>query len=97
MGAVVFIFLALAASVLYRRRRRRRSSQLPIPELPNNQTDAEVKSDPYGTIWVPELDQEGAVYGPHELPGTPTPQGEPLEATGTSSAEGSVVEIGDPE
>ena len=24
-------------------------------------------------IWIPELDQEGAVYGPHELAGTPTP------------------------
>ena len=97
IGAITIIILISASAILYWRRRRRRSSQQPIPELPNNQTDTEIKTDPYATIWVPELDQEGAVYGPHELPDTPTPQEEPLEATRTSSAEGSVVEIGDPE
>ena len=96
IGVVAFLILISASAIVYWRRRRR-SSQSAIPELPNNQTDADIKSDPSATIWVPELDQDGAVYGPHELPGTPTPLEEPLEATKTSPAEGRVVEIGDPE
>ena len=96
IGAIAFLILISASAIQYWRRRRR-SSQSAIPELPNNQTDAEFKSDPNTTIWVPELDQDGAVYGPHELPGTPTALEEPLETTETSTAKGRVVEIGDPE
>ena len=96
VGAVTLLILILASAILCWRRRRQ-SSQSAIPELPNNQTDADIKTDPSATIWVPELDQDGAVYGPHELPGTPPPLEEPLEATETSPAKGRVVEIGDPE
>ena len=96
IGAVTFLILTSASAILYRRRRRRFSKSA-VLELPNNQTDADIKSDPNTTIWVPELDQEGAVYGPHELPGTPTPLEEPLETTEAGPAEGRVVEIGDPE
>ena len=94
IGAVAFLVL-ISASVLCWRRRR--SSRPAVPELPNNSTDAEIKSDSNTTIWVPELNQEGAVYGPHELPGTPKTLEEPLEATETTPTEGRVVEIGDPE
>ena len=96
IGAIVFLILVSASAILYWRRRRR-SPQKAVSELPNNQTDAEIKSDANTTIWVPELDQEGAVHGPHELPGTPTPLEEPLEITETNPAERRVVEIGDPE
>ena len=95
ISAIAFLILISVSAVICRRRRR--SSQSAIPELPNNQTDADIKSDPNTTIWVPELDQDGAVYGPHELPGTPTALEEPLETTGTSPTEGRAVEIGDPE
>ena len=92
VGAVIFILLVLAASDLYwRRRRRRRTPQKAVSELPNSQPDTEIKSDPSNTIWIPELDREGAVDGPHELPGTPTPLEEPLGATER------VVEIGNSE
>ena len=98
ISAIAFLILISVSAVICRRRRRRRSSQPAIPELPNNQTDADFKSDPNTMIWVPELDQDGAVYGPHELPGTPTPlEEEPLETTDTSTAKAKVVEIGDPE
>lgn len=51
-------------------------------------TGANVKSDPSTTIWVPELGQDGAVYGPHELPGFSMPAESGLE-------EGKVVDMGD--
>ena len=59
-------------------RRQRRSSQTAVSELPSHQMDADIKSDPSDTIWIPELGQEGAVSGPHELPATSTPLAEPL-------------------
>ena len=96
IGAVAFLIL-ISASAIPHWRRHRQSSQSAIPELPKNQTDADIKSDPSAIIWVPELDQDGAMYVPHELPDTPPPLEEPLEATETNLAERRVVEIGDPE
>ncbi|KAF6237658.1 hypothetical protein HO173_003859 [Letharia columbiana] len=84
------------ASVMLCLRRRRRFTQRAVSELPSHQTDAETKSDPRATIWIPELGQEGAVSGPHELAGTPTP----LELHGVTEpylAEGRLFEIGNPE
>ncbi len=95
VGAVIFIILTTASAVLYRRRRRR-SSQTAVSELPSNQTDADTK-DPSATIWVPELGQEGAVYGPHELPVTPNPLDEPLGATEVCLAGGRVYGMAEPE
>ena len=77
VGAVLFLLLTTASATLYWRRRRR-SSQTAVSELPAHQTDNEVKSDP--AIWIPELDQEGAVYGPHELADTPTPMAQSLRS-----------------
>ena len=94
VGNVVFILL-ISSSVWLCWRRRHRSPQNPVLELPNNHTDLDTKTDPGATVWDPELDQDGAVYGPHELPGTPPPLDEPLEAIGENLAEGRVVEIGD--
>ena len=65
-----------------------------MSELPAHQTNNDVKSDP--TTWIPELDHEGAVYGPHELPDTPTPMAQSfrsLEASESQPAEGKVAEI----
>ena len=98
VGAVLFILLTLASAIICCcRRRRRRASRNTLPELPSHHTDADIKSDPSATIWVPELGQEGAVYGPHELPGTPPPLDDALlleETTGSKPGGERVVEIG---
>lgn len=89
VGVAVFILLILTSTILCRRRRRRRRSlHRAAIELPGHQTDAEVKPDPHTTIWVPELGQEGAVHGPHELPGTPTPMDGSARADEPNAAEG---------
>lgn len=96
VGTIVFLILTTASATLCWRRRQR-SSQIVIPELPDHQTHNDVKSNP--AIWMPELDQEGAVYGPHELPGTPTPTAQSLrslEATESQPAEERVSEMADP-
>ena len=95
VGAVIFIILTTASAVLYRRRRRR-FLQTAVSELPSNQTDADSK-DPSATIWVPELGQEGAVYGPHELPVILNPLEGPLGATESCLAGGRVYEMAEPE
>ena len=95
VGAVIFIILTTGSAVLYLRRRRR-SLQTAISELPSNQTDTETK-DPSATIWVPELGQEGAVLGPHELPVTLNPLDEPLGVTESCLAGGRVYEMAQPE
>lgn len=100
VGVVVFVLLTTASAILWWRRGRR-SSQTAASELPGCQTDAEFKSDAKDTIWIPELGQEGAVHGPHELPGTPNPLEDgtpnPLEETAGANesclAQGRVFEI----
>lgn len=92
VGAAVFICSILLSAILFWRRRRR-SSQKAAIELPSHQTVAEIKSDPYTTIWVPELSQEGAVHGPHELPGTPPLMNETARAGGPSLTEGRSFEM----
>lgn len=57
VGVAVFILLILTFAILCWRHRRRSLEKAAI-ELPGHQTDAEVKSDPHTTIWVPELGQE---------------------------------------
>ena len=100
IGAVALLVFISASAILYWRRRRR-SSKLVASELPYNQKNAVTQSDPNTKIQVPELDQDGAVYRRHELPHelrTLLPQSsleQPLEATGTSTAKGRVVEMGD--
>ena len=69
VGVVLFLLLTTTTSATLCWRHRRRSSQTAIAELPSHQAE---KSDPSATIWIPELDREGAVCGPHELAGTPT-------------------------
>lgn len=81
-------------------RRQRRSSQTAASELPSHQTDADIKPDPSGTIWIPELGQEGAVSRPHELPATYTPLPEPLgcsEATETPLRDITGLDIAEPD
>ena len=92
VGAAVFILFILTSDILCWRRRRR-SSQKAAFELPGHQTDAEIEPDPHTTIWVPELGQEGAVHGPHELPGTPTPINETARAGESSPTEGRIFEM----
>ena len=93
IGVVLFFILTIASATLCWRRRRR-SSQPAVSELPAHPTDNDHKSDP--AIWIPELDQEGAVYGPHELADTPTPMAQSLrslEVTESYPAEGRVSEM----
>ena len=92
IGVAIFILLILTSATLCWRRRRP-SSQKAAIELPGHQTDAKIKLDPHTTIWVPELGQEGAVNGPHELPGTPTSMGESARAGDSCAAEERVFEV----
>ncbi|KAF6221560.1 hypothetical protein HO133_002416 [Letharia lupina] len=99
VGIVIFVLLT-TASVMLCWRRRRRFTQRAVSELPSHQTDAETKSDPSATIWIPELGQEAAVCGPRELAGTPKPLAAPLESHGVTEpyiAEGRLFKIGNPE
>lgn len=99
VGVVVFILL-VTASVLLCWRRRRRTSQTAVSELPDHRRNADIKSDPSATIWIPELDQEGAVYGPHELADTATPLQEPRKSLGATEpcfVEGRAFEMANPD
>lgn len=99
VGVIVFILLA-TASVLLCWRRRRRTSQTAVSELPDHRTNADIKSDPSATIWIPELDREGAVYGPHELADTATPLQEPRKSLGATEpcfVEGRAFEMANPD
>ena len=60
VGAAVFILCILASAILCWQRQRRSLRKAAIG-LPGHRTDAEIKPDPYSTIWVPELGQEGGV------------------------------------
>ena len=98
VGVVVFVLLAMASATLCWRHRRR-TSQITASKLPSDQTDAEVKVYPSATIWIPELGQDGAVSGPHELAVTPTPLAEPLGLPGaaeTQHADEILLEIVNP-
>ena len=86
VGVVVFILLAMASATLCWRHRRR-TTQITASELPSHQTDAEIKAYPSATIWIPELGQDGAMSGPHELAVTPTPLAEPLGLPGAAETQ----------
>lgn len=99
-GVLASILLAAAAATLCQRRRRRRASRTAASELPDHQTTADIKLDPGAAVWIPELDREGAVDGPHELAGTEAPLEESRASLGVTEpcvVEEGVFEVGSPD